>query len=141
MEYLVNNVKKVHRHLNYKIKEHNEKKDTFGCYKDRFTLEERRNQVIKIMEKYPGRYPVICEVSKKLPNLDKHKYLIPGDIKSETFMFIIRKRIKLPEEQAMYFFINNRLLCTNQFMSHIYDKYKDEDGFLYIYACAENTFG
>ena len=39
------------------------------------------------------------------------------------------------------FFVNNKILSTNQFMSHIYDKHKDEDGFLYIYACAENTFG
>ena len=113
----------------------------FSKFKKQVSLEKRREQCENIMKKYPNRLPVICDVSKRLPPLDRNKYLLPEDIKSEAFMFIIRRRIKLEPEQAMYFFINNRLLSTNQFMSHIYDKYKDEDGFLYIYACAENTFG
>ena len=131
----------VQRHINYKIMEYNEKEDFFGSYKDKYTLEERKKQVVKIMEKYPGRYTVICELSNQLPHLDKNKYLIPGDIKSETFMFIIRKRIKLPPEQSMYFFINNKVLCCSSMICQIYEKHKDEDGFLYIYACAESTFG
>lgn len=141
MDFVVKNFKKVQRKVNYKIKEYNEKQESFGSYKERYTLEERKKQAKDVIEKYPERYPIICEVSKQLPDLDKHKYLIPGDIKSETFMFIIRKRIKLPEEQAMYFFINNKVLCCSNLMSEIYDKYKDEDGFLYIYVCAESTFG
>lgn len=113
----------------------------FSKFKKEVPLEKRKEQSKNIMEKYPNRLPVICDISSRLPKLDKNKYLIPDDLKTESFMIVIRKRIKLQQEQAMYFFVNNKLLSTNQFMSHIYEKYKDEDGFLYVYACAENTFG
>jgi len=113
----------------------------FSKFKKEVSLEKRKEQSENIMIKYPNRLPIICDVSRRLPNIDKHKYLIPDDLKSESFMIVIRKRIKLEPEQAMYFFVNNKLLSTNQFMSHVYDKHKDEDGFLYVYACAENTFG
>jgi len=118
--------------------------DTLGYshFKKTVTLEKRKEQSRLIMEKYPNRLPIICDVSKQLPNLDKHKYLIPEDLNSESFMYIIRKRIKLKPEHAMYFFVNNeKLLQGNTFMSEMYNKYKDEDGFLYIYVCAESTFG
>ena len=144
MEVVISNIKKVQRKVNYKIKEMNElnkKKTIFTDYRCKNTLEKRKRQSKSIMEKYPERYPIICEVSNELPKLDKHKYLIPGDITSETFMFIIRKRINLPAEQSMYFFINNKAMVCNTLMYRIYEKYKDEDGFLYIYVCAESTFG
>jgi len=118
--------------------------DSLGCshFKKQITLEKRKEQSRLIMEKYPNRLPIICDVSKKLPDLDKHKYLIPEDLTSETFMYIIRKRITLKPEHAMYFFVNNeKLLQANNYMSEIYRKHKDEDGFLYIYVCAESTFG
>ena len=113
----------------------------YSQFKKTITLEKRKEQSRLIMEKYPNRIPIICDVSKKLPEIDKHKYLIPEDLKSESFMYVIRKRIKLPPEHAMYFFVNNKLLQANNFMSQIYEKHKDEDGFLYVYACAESTFG
>ena len=144
MDVVISNMKKVQRNINYKLKkisENKKEKKDFSDYKTKYTLEERKNQAKLIMEKYPERFPIICEVSQQLPSLDKHKYLIPGDLKSETFIFIIRKRINLPSEQAMYFFINNKVMVCNTLISQIYEKYKDEDGFLYIYACAESTFG
>ena len=137
METIKRNIKKI---FNEKV---NDYVDYLGYspYKNQITLEKRLEQSNKIMEKYPNRLPIICDVSKKLPPLDKHKYLIPYDLKSESFMYIIRRRIELNQEQAMYFFVGDKLLHTNKFMSEIYDNYKDEDGFLYVYACAETTFG
>ena len=117
--------------------------DTLGYsqFKKTVTLEKRQEQSRLIMEKYPNRIPIICDVSKTLPYLDKHKYLIPDDLTSETFMYIIRKRITLKPEYAMYFFVGDKLLQANNYMSEIYRKHKDEDGFLYIYVCPESTFG
>ncbi len=144
MDVVISNMKKVQRNINYKLKkisENKKEKKDFSDYKTKYTLEERKNQAKLIMEKYPERFPIICEVSQQLPSLDKHKYLIPGDLKSETFIFIIRKRINLPPEQAMYFFINNKVLVCSSTISQLYERHKDDDGFLYIYACAESTFG
>lgn len=54
---------------------------------------------------------------------------------------MVRKRIKLSPEKAIFIFINNVLPPTAALMSKIYDEYKDEDGFLYVQYSGENTFG
>ena len=110
-------------------------------FKKKFSLEDRKYQSERIMEKYPNRIPVICNVSIKLPTLDKHKYLIPDNMNSSDFFFILRKRLKLNENKAMYFFVKDKTLIPNILMSRVYNKYQDEDGFLYIFSCSENTFG
>lgn len=56
-------------------------------------------------------------------------------------MYVIRKRIKLSPEKAIFIFVNNVLPPTAALMSSIYDEHKDDDGFLYIAYSGENTFG
>lgn len=56
-------------------------------------------------------------------------------------MYVIRKRIKLPSEKAIFIFINDILPPTAALMSTIYEEHKDEDGFLYVLYSGENTFG
>ena len=36
-------------------------------FKNKISLEDRKHQSKAIMEKYPNRLPIICNVSKKLP--------------------------------------------------------------------------
>ena len=57
------------------------------------------------------------------------------------FVYVIRKRIKLSPEKAIFIFVNNVLPPTAALMSSIYEEHKDEDGFLYIVYSGENTFG
>ena len=140
MNEIISGVKIIQRKINKKMNDYKKNKPT-NFYKEKYTLEERKLQSKVVMEKYPDRLPIICDVSQQLPDLDKHKYLVPRDLKSETFMFIIRKRMKLEPEIALYFFVNEKTLYCSSLMFDIYEKYKDEDGFLYIHACAESTFG
>tara|TARA_B110001450_G_scaffold1004_3_gene1153 strand:+ start:1160 stop:1582 length:423 start_codon:yes stop_codon:yes gene_type:complete len=135
IKQVINNT--IKRNVNDYLDKDNLKFD----FKNKISLEDRKYQSKTIMEKYPNRLPIICNVSRNLPELDKHKYLIPDDLESTAFFFVIRKRLKLKESEAMYFFVNGKSLIANAYMSEIYNKYKDEDGFLYIYICAENTFG
>lgn len=52
------------------------------------------------------------------------------------FVYVIRKRIKLSPEKAIFIFVDEVLPPTAALMSSIYEEHKDEDGFLYItYAC------
>ena len=55
--------------------------------------------------------------------------------------YVIRKRIKLPPERAIFIFIRNVIPQQASLMSTIYEEEKDEDGFLYITYTGENTFG
>ena len=76
-----------------------------------------------------------------IDNIDKHKYLVPNDISVGQFVYIIRKRVKLTPEKAIFIFINDVLPPTSTLMGDIYNEHKNEDGFLYITYAGENTFG
>ena len=54
-------------------------------------------------------------------------------------MYVIRKRIKISSEQAMFIFINGTIPSTNAEIYKIYESFKDEDGFLYV--TYSGTFG
>lgn len=106
-------------------------------------LEKRQVEAQRIRSKYPDRIPVICEKADRgeIPDIDKKKYLVPADLTVGQFVYVIRKRIKLSPEKAIFIFINNVLPPTAALMSSIYEEQKDEDGFLYITYSGENTFG
>lgn len=76
-----------------------------------------------------------------IPDIDKKKYLVPADLNVGQFVYVIRKRIKLEAEKAIFIFVDNVLPPTAAIMSCIYDEHKDEDGFLYVTYSGENTFG
>ena len=53
---------------------------------------------------------------------------------------MIRKRIKLSPEKAIFIFVEEVLPPTAALMSSIYEEHKDEDGFLYItYVLSANA--
>ena len=56
-------------------------------------------------------------------------------------MYVIRKRIKLRPEKAIFIFVSSVLPPSAALMSSIYEEHRDEDGFLYIQYSGEHTFG
>jgi GABA(A) receptor-associated protein len=114
-------------------------------FKSSHSLIDRKSETQLVLTKYPDRIPIICEKSSSastdLPNLDKKKYLVPIDLTIGQFVYIIRKRLKLPPEQAIFLFINGMIPPTSSFITEVYHYAKDEDGFLYIIYAFENTFG
>ncbi|THG12816.1 hypothetical protein TEA_016146 [Camellia sinensis var. sinensis] len=68
-------------------------------------------------------------------------YLVPADLTVGQFVYVVRKRIKLSAEKAIFIFVKNILPPTAAMMSAIYEENKDEDGFLYMTYSGENTFG
>lgn len=66
---------------------------------------------------------------------------MPADLTVGQFIYVIRKRIKLPPERAIFIFVDNVIPPTAALMSTVYEVQKDEDGFLYITYSGENTFG
>ena len=113
------------------------------CFKSSNSFDKRKLESQKILLKYADRIPILLErtANNNIPLIDKNKYLVPQNITVGQFCFIIRKRISLPPDQAMFLYINNILPPTSALMSSIYEEYKDPDGFLYIVYSGENTFG
>ena len=77
-----------------------------------------------------------------IATIDKKKYLVPADLTVGQFVYVIRKRIKLSPEKAIFIFVDEVLPPTAALMSSIYEEHKDEDGFLYItYVRSDNFCG
>ncbi|EGX89232.1 Light chain 3 (LC3) [Cordyceps militaris CM01] len=132
-------------------------------FKDEHPFEKRKAEAERIRQKYADRIPsrenylvfsvnasgvidgpgVICEKVEKsdIATIDKKKYLVPSDLTVGQFVYVIRKRIKLSPEKAIFIFVDEVLPPTAALMSSIYEEHKDEDGFLYITYSGENTFG
>ncbi|BFZ61072.1 ubiquitin-like protein atg8 [Saitoella coloradoensis] len=112
-------------------------------FEDEHPFEKRKAEAERIRQKYVDRIPVICEKVEKsdIATIDKKKYLVPADLTVGQFVYVIRKRIKLSPEKAIFIFVDEVLPPTAALMSAIYEEHKDEDGFLYITYSGENTFG
>ena len=108
-----------------------------------FTLEHRQREAKRLMDKYSDRVPVIVERfdKSKIQDIDKHKFLVPSDQTVGQMVYVIRRRIKLSPEKAIFVFVNNVLPPTAALISEIYQTHKNEDGFLYITYAGENVFG
>jgi len=106
-------------------------------------LEKRKSEAERIRAKYPDRVPVICEKADRsdIPDIDKKKYLVPADLTVGQFHYVIRKRIKLAPEKALFLFCSNSIPPNAALMSTVYEEQKDQDGFLYIQYSGESTFG
>lgn len=65
---------------------------------------------------------VIVEKAPKarIGDLDKKKYLVPSDLTVGQFYFLIRKRIHLRPEDALFFFVNNVIPPTSATMGNLY---------------------
>ena len=106
------------------------------------SFEKRLEESKRIIEKYPNRVPVICErISNNVPQVSRKKYLCPDDLSLANFMYVIRKRMNLSPEKALYLFVNNKMIPCSQLLGTVYSTEKNEDGFLYINYAGESTFG
>ena len=97
----------------------------------------------RVIKNHPDRCSIIIGKAdtSTMPDIDKHKFLVPRDITLGQFSHILRQRIVIPPEQAIFLFIDNHMPLASSLMGSIYDIHKDKDNFLYITYANENTFG
>ena len=109
----------------------------------KLTLEERKAECHKIQQKYTDRIPTIIIRSRPtdFPHLENSKFLIPKDLTVGHFIYVLRTKIQLKSKEAIFIFVNGVVPSNTILINNIYDKYKSEDGFLYLTITSENTFG
>ena len=119
--------------------------EKYITYKEKITFDQRLIESTNIKNKFPGRIPVIVEKASRIitdiPLIDKNKFLVPADITMGQFIFVIRKRLVLAPEKALFVFVNDQLPLTSHLMREVYAMHKEKDGFLYVKYASENTFG
>ena len=113
-------------------------------YKSTHSFDERKEEVKRLRKRYPDRVPIIVEKAVNcltLSDIPHRKFLIECDYTMGYFMFIIRKKIKLDPDHALFFFVGNNLISGGQLISSVYEEHKDACGTLFIEYHSENTFG
>ena len=108
-----------------------------------YSLEDRKNTSQRIKDNFPNRIPVIVSVGdKKNMQLNKHKFITTNDITLGQFLSKLRQQIKCNEKQAIYINTDKGIFPPiSILMQLLYDKHKNDDGFLYLVLNQENTFG
>ncbi len=105
-------------------------------------FEKRWNECNKILNKYPDRIPLLVSTNIDI-EIDRHKYLVPGDISLQQFSHIVRKRINLNSTEALFYYIGDEKVMPRftDTMKELYNKYKSKDGYLVLVIYKENTYG
>jgi len=111
-------------------------------YKAEKDFTERKLESQTMLNRFNERIPIIVERRRNnIVPIDKRKFMAPESLTMGQFTFVIRKRLKLQPSEAVFLFINNKLINQSRCLKEEYDTNKDEDGFLYVYYDFENAFG
>ena len=119
-------------------------------HKREYTIEQRKTESARVRERYNDRVPVICEKmpesdvptvdvrgapplllwarphansrgARLLASLQKSKYLIPMDMTVGQLVYVLRKRISLPSDKAIFVFVNNTCVAHLALASQTHD--------------------
>ena len=118
------------------------KNNRFISLSETKTLEDRLAESNKVLIKYPERIPIIVEpLTDDIVKIDKNKFIVSKDMTFGQLIYIIRKRININSDVALFFSINGVLCPLSTDIESIYNDNKNEDNFLYVKYTTENTFG
>eukprot|EP01100_Stratorugosa_tubuloviscum_P001480 TRINITY_DN132_c2_g1_i3.p1 TRINITY_DN132_c2_g1~~TRINITY_DN132_c2_g1_i3.p1 ORF type:complete len:122 (+),score=51.45 TRINITY_DN132_c2_g1_i3:292-657(+) len=111
-------------------------------FKEENNFEKRASLSRKILETHPDRVPVIVEKqTANDPDIARKKFLVPQDLTWLKCTSEIRKHITLGKGDALQFLIGRSTPPTAETMQLIYDRHKDEDGFLYVTYAVQPVSG
>lgn len=106
-------------------------------------LEKRQLNTRTLHLRYPSRVPIIIYTkNNNIPITEKSKFLVENKVTIAEFMHVLRKYIKLQENESIFLFTeSNTIPASSSLLSNIHKEHKNEDGFLYLEYNIESTFG
>jgi hypothetical protein len=99
-----------------------------------------------VLKSHPGKVPIIVDRSKVSdPDLERHKYLVGGDLTIGEFFLTIRSKLKVGSNEALFLFVQTVsgevLVSHSKLLREVYAEYKQSNGFLVMIYSKEETFG
>ena len=79
---------------------------------------------------------------KDVPLMQKEKFLVDKSLTVGHVLYIVRKRVDINSGQGLFLLTDDHTtLASGCPLMDTYQKYRAEDGFLYLKYRGENTFG
>ena len=125
-------------------------KDSYLPSEKKVALKEAGEMMTEVMARVPAAFGgpqhpqsarTLLGGSSDLPALDKYKYLVPDDFTVGQLIYVIRKRMRVPPETAVFVYVGAVLPSSTTVISELYSQAKDVDGFLYLTFAGESAFG
>lgn len=108
-------------------------------------FQDRKDMTTKMLSKYSNKVPVYVSKGTKSNNIDNFgskKFLADKDMTVCAFINSVKNSLKVNSNTALYLMVNDKeMMVLSVNMGIVYEKYKSDDGFLYITYYGENVFG
>lgn len=112
------------------------------------SVREMRTEYNRIHKRHPDRIPVLVD-ARAIMDADemkkhKHKYLVTPSLLISQFQSLVRAKLTIEPEQAVFFMVNNELVSGITSFAELAaysERYVHESGFIIIRLELENAFG
>ena len=120
--------------------------DRNSAFRRTMAFERRRSLCEKLRDLHPDRLPLILVrvQGSAAPHAQRSKLLVPGEYTMGQVLLQVRQTLepRLQPHEAIYLFVGKGVLVpTSETVQAVFERFKDEDGFLYVHYGGENTFG
>lgn len=109
------------------------------------SFEQRLQQANRFKTKFPNALPVVIQKDQRssLPSsLHNQLFLAPRTLGAGDFLALIRKKASLAKTQTIIMFVGkNNLVTPDNTLFELYNKYSEDDGFLYVLCTDHEVYG
>lgn len=105
---------------------------------------DSNNTLEIIRQKHPDHVPIFVSKDtrcKDLPDISNKKFFVPKTLSIGNFVYCVRKRLEISEQQAIFLFVGNALPNPNESMGSLYEIHKTEDGILHCTYSSDTAYG
>ena len=113
-----------------------------GYFKRQHSFEARQSLSTKMRSVHPSHIPILVERrSRTDPPVSKSRFLVQSDKRVSVVLAQIKGNLTLNQEEMLFFMVGDNMIQPGERLASLYERLKDEDGFLYLTYSRENFFG
>lgn len=99
--------------------------------------------VTRMRQHYPGRVPLVATTTSSVSatTTTSFKFLAPEELQVSQFLYVLRKRMQVNANEALFLFCEGRVLSGNLTLLELDHTCRGSDGLVHVTVSTENTFG